>query len=777
MTPRLSLFLVHHYIRKNRVQAGALFGMVLLLTFITAGIAVLRGHVVEALDDSVALSQAGHRYAATATAAGSRTLAAAGYRPVEELKGAAARGSREASVALRLLGHPDAGVPGRLIAGRPVEAVGEVVLSQHLADQLEASLGSQVEVRSGVHNHPTAVVVGITVDPVNPHWDRAVMMGTPGQVGGEDALWLGDEDVGSQNPASSSSDVRVVGVGDAFGDSNANPAIHAMSVLAAAGRVLVVATAVLIAALLTSLRTAGTSTVDGLMAAGASRRAAWSVLHGAWAATAAGGWATALVILAVTQHLGLDWMANLFGQSWHGVLLAWPQSLTVAVVGVLLPLLFSLLRTRRVNQGAGAKTISLRRPAAHAALVRGVLFLGAIALLALLGLTIGVVARTQKTPSPVHGLWLGALVALAIPHAAATWTSRSDGPTAARLIGKVTRQSHVLASTISIALFVSLCWSLTVERMADSTSGQTVSDSALQVVEVPDHQVSQLRSAYAGVGGTVDAFPMVQRLADGEVMAAENVDVKCLARGSDPDEECPDPNLTTIVLDGKDASTVNVPSWWRDSATLSLITAHDDGHLGEPVEVPRNPRGSNRASAASVVLVGRDSVAAHKVGLRASGTSLVVLERYQTLSAIQRAEIRSYLFNVLPTSFPQGNVNSSQMPVLRSLAWTGVLCTGLLGIAVMLLGSISELRAQSRNIRAMQAISPSVAGTLSRKLVRCHVAVGVLVPATGAWASWLSLPHTGQGISWIWLMPVALTIISVPILFHALRHGLKVARL
>ncbi|WP_394277232.1 hypothetical protein [Luteococcus sp.] len=765
-------FLVARYVRRNAAQCLALAGMFLLLTFTVCGLGLLRGHVVSALDDSMALSQGGNRVAVTTTdAAGAAVLSKAGFHPVREDRVTVAGDAGDASVSARLLADAAAGVPGRMLEGRAVAAVGEAVVSRELSGHVGARVGSSLEIQLPGRNPTRVRVVGLSVDPVDPSWERVVALLPDTVPRDQSSLWLGSADLASvaDDPAHPGR-FRGVEVKQQFGDENANPVVSAISVLTTAGRVVAAAACVLMVALLSTLRSSSRTVVDGLVGAGMSSRAAWSVLHAAWAVVMTGAGVAGVGLLLAVQGVGLDALAGLFGQSWAGVKVPAASGAAMMLIAVVLPLVWSFAVAVRSGATSRRSVLRLDAGAGRSKLSALTLAVCAVAAVGLVMLTVGVLLHITAVPSPLHGLWLGLVVALTIPAWLNAWNRRRHGRNVSRVVNHLTRRTRATAGVVAVALFVSLCWALTVDRMAESSTGKTASDAALQIVDVPPSIAPQLAQEYSRAGGSSDVYAMVKNPSQGEVLAVDPAFAQCAQHHPRQLETCPDPNATTVVLDDADPQRVNTPTWWSEDQNISLAVLDDNGTVAQLTNAPRNRQGSPRADAASVVLVGARSTAARKAHLETAGPQFVVLNGYEHHDTATKAHLRSYLFNVTPTAFPQSNSNSAEAPLLHSLAWSAVLCAGILGLSVALLTAVSETRSQAPNIQALQGISRTTSTTIRHTVLSAYLSAGLLVPALAALSSWLSLPHTGQGITAIWTIPIMLTILTSPIVILATRQ-------
>lgn len=771
MNARTMLRLVTPFVRHTRLQSLALALLVCLLTMCSCGLSVLRDHVQTALDDSVALSQGGHSFAVVTTSPQeARLLTANGYAPVRETSASAGANGERLDIALRQVGGTGAAVPGRMVTGRPPAARGEVVLSSGLARALGAELGTVVEVQPQALPPNRLTVVGISVDPIAPDWRRATMLVDPMSLTGNSVVWVGDVDpsdiphLGQNSPS-----LQVQPVHAAFGDENSNPVAEQLAALTTASRVVFLATFVLLLAMLGSLRMASHRQVEGLMACGATRPWAWAVPHLAWGALTALGLVTALLGVLGVQYVAITPLSALFGQAWTHPLLPSLGVVLAAASAVSAPLLWSVWQTagrskNPVHTKGVAHRVSDRRQIGALILVA----LGAAAALALAGLSSGLLLGIDALPSPSHGAWLGLVVVIALPLVPGA-TRRGI---LAMTLRRLSRQTRSVTAAVGVSIFLATGWALTVDRMAASSVASSPSDSALQVVGVPKPMVNQLTSLHARMGGTSEVYSMTSPQAGHEVLALDPDYVSCRKERGQADADCAPPNATTIVLDSKDSQGVNVPLGWPSTNTIHLVSGPDPETATTIVTAPRHREASERASSAGVVLVGSKSEAAHRARLQPATTALVVLNGYADLPSRSQAEIRSYLFSALPTAFPQGNLNTSQAPLLKSLGWTAALCSGILGVAVLLLAALNEVRGHRSNLRALIGLRRDAGTLLERRVLALYLGTGIVTPMVTAIATWLSLPHTGQGVGLLWIVPIVLTVALLPLLSIGLHQAL-----
>ena len=723
-------------------------------------------------------------------AANSVVRSVPGSVPITESVGQISTSS--GTVDASIVSLPGGLVPRMIVAGRAPETPSEAVVAQTTAGALGIALGSSVEV-SRDDQELVVVVVGISVDPGN-RWDDAVVI--PSELPGSDSdglvptRWLMTTDpVSVQSTETLLRQRAIVGSSRASGiDDLADTTTmieRPLDFLRFVVPGLIGVSAVLLLMVASSLTPVLKRDFDSLRAAGmTSRGAAWTVLLSLALAAVVGlvcGGLFGFALLAVFRNR----LSASIDQIWLTVT-GQPLLLAASCALWLGAVLFAGHRAVKPT-----RRDSISGPNTQGLSVVGWVSLGAV-FLVFVALHLQFLVGRRLLPFPLSFPVAGLLALLSCwaiyRHSAKVRPSRGAlRPAMAAMSGGLVALGAAVALIIVFSTYFA-------GAQAHNTYGNLEYYQAQQplgslvVDDLSASATEQLLHSYTDRGGKDAAVWQILDENESSLRAVSPRSVACLeARGSydiEEGEECfADPgvynSLGLVVLNAQN----------RQQPLEAATELVSDGQVGLLTFPNRDSMTStSRASAAQVhtataddalggrlptATIGIDDPLVQQLGLQISGTQMVVLPDFGTLSGSDQAFIRARADSLAPTRQSSELLVPEDLDVRRRGLVVAV-CASALEVG-LIVTTMSALWAAQRNV---WLILQSLADRRRRRrlvLLWTLPLTGSVIVGTGlgAWLMWYANPHNGMGFGWEWILPGASAIVATVVMIGLLSRRLN----
>lgn len=765
--------LLHRLLRFHWRAAVALAGTAAVLCCAYALAGLVRTSATAAIADSVQAQNAGLAYAVqVGDPAALKVLAGRpDLTPIREYDGIAAHSARELPATIRVIGGSDH-LPGHLVDGRQPTGAGEALISERLATTIGAKLGEPLDLRArGGLDEPvdrqtdTVRIVGLTVDPAD-YRDATVITVDPGLDPATATLWLTDT-----NPFHDAQLGALADNGAISGRTTAKLAKETseqatatlLAILQYTPAGLAALTICVLLALLAALGQTVRRGIDGLVAAGMTKTAAWRVgVHAAVASIATGAILGSLLAL-LAGSIFKEQLSHTIGQHWQRVSLPW-VAVAIFVVGLTLGL--TIAARIAVAVGARVSIPPLRLP-----------WLVSVCLLAIaaiglwLALTDHISVQTAILSCLLIAFTLPSVLSRLASLGARTATKRVIGTIAAPLAGL-----SLAAVMITYATSYYAAWTSHNAISAERESVAPQPPGSLLVDKVSDEAWPRLFDRYRQAGGeqTV-AYGLPVESKHTLRVTSERV-IQCMKAAGTKDPNA----LPDDCYPAQTASSIN---------TIALVDPAQSGPPGTGLPLRVDPgllengrvglldfdRESGKVISMSVVpavaepglggnlpgaVTARDSQFTKDHDLAASGVSVLAFLDFAELSETAKADYRATVTRVTPASLTSEDIDTYSDQE-RALA-LGVAMAGA-GLIVLLLttAGLTYISSQ-RGFRRLVADTGGQAAwrrRLSARLFAIPAGCIVLGAALARLAAWYTGIHDGNGFGWIWTLPTILGLI------------------
>jgi hypothetical protein len=756
--------LLRRLLRFHRRAVAALAGTAAVLSCAYALAGLVRSSAADAIADSVQAQNAGRAYAvqvndpaALKVLTGRKDLTA-----IREYDGIAAGSVRELPATVRVIGS-SAHVPGHLVQGRRPTAAGEALVSERLATIVGATLGDTLKLREAVDRKTDTVrIVGVTVDPAD-YRDVTVVIVDPGLEAATATLWLTDTDPFADAQLGLLADARSISgrTTDILAeDTSEQAATTLLAILRYAPAGVAALTVCVLLALLAALGQTVRRGIDGLIAAGMDRAAAWRLAVDAALASIAGGAIAGSLLALLAGRLFMGQLSHPIGQHWQRVSLPW-----VAVAAFIVGLTLGLAVAARIAVAVGAR-FSLPPLRLHWLVIVCLVTIACIGL----GLALEQVISMQTAilSCLLIAFTLPSLLSRLAAIGTRTATKRVIATVAAPLVGL-----SLVAALITYATSYYAAWTSHNAISAEVSSIAPQPPGSLLVDKVSGDAERRLVDQYRQAGGEqVAAYVQPVESQHTLRVTSERV-VQCMKTAGtlDPDaiaDDCypihtsspvnviamtdppraepgiplrADPGLVEngrVGLIDSDLATGKVIS-------LSIVPAVAEPGLGGLLPGAVAPRASQFT---------KDH------GLRESGTKLLAFLDFDKLPEATKADFRGTVTRVVPASMTWEDIDTTSDRE-RAIA-LGVALAGT-GLIVLLLTTAGlTFISSQRGFRLLVIDAGGQAGWRRALSIRLFaIPAGCIVFGAGLarLAAWYTGIHDGSGFGWIWTLPAILGVI------------------
>lgn len=663
--------------------------------------------------------------------------------------------------------------------GRRPQEPGEALVSRHAAEALGLSPGDRFSL-SATDGEREATVVGIVRDPADHRARSVLLLTTEGEVSLATRWLFSNHDFADAEPIRTLLERRVGAYGsiDALLEAaRSQPPPHLASLrFLPFGMGLLIMLALVGTALILSRTWA--KDVETLTTSGMSARRAWTLIGGGVLLACSTGVLAGTVGVLLGLSTFRTEVSSLLGQDWSTIEV--PYRSVLLTIGSVLVLGVLALVARRVPWARMTSAVTSRDR-----LVRPLpVWVGVL----LAGLSMMLVATwmTPRAGAAAPFVLIGAAIsALALPVALVPVLLTGLPPARRALTRRLTGALVPVVAAVCLIVVLGAAWAA--RTTYDANSGEAASSPLLPagsfaISEVPDDLLPTVIEMYRQQGGKdVTSFAHVDER-ERQFRVTTPALAACAGREGtlDVPPECwppPDRLLAApvnVVMLSQEGSAAQADPGLVEAGQVGVILFDASDRQGRVQDTSRLTASAAPGLGGNLpgLVLAVDSPEVTGLGLRPSGSSLVVMHDYSTLLPQDQYEFRGAALRLVPGAQIADGTDPTFYDRQRSTATLVSLLSAALATVILLVGGTGQVAGERIARRAMREL-----GT-HRRLVWSTAARWVALPAASlvlagvlalASASFLGMARDAS-YGWLWLVPLAVPVVACGVLTVIFLH-------